>query len=217
MHNFNLDYSHIGFIGNILNFLKAFLGRLRASWDQSVDAETEKSKIHGVSSSRFHRVYGPILQLVERTLKAQLSWMRNCRKMHAPCRTAPGIPEPQPHDRASPWAGWKLMCDSSDSSCKIQGLGLMSLFGDGFHITETNICWNYIPTSWVMWNIGTFTPEIASEILVHKSRAISSSWSCFFHSGSIVWGPLRRICALILPGRMIGRRFSSSLTINAST
>ena len=37
-----------------------------------------------------------------------------------------------------------------------QGLGLMSLFGDLFHITKPNICWR-LHNSWVMWNIETFT------------------------------------------------------------
>ena len=43
----------------------------------------------------------------------------------------------------------------------LQGLGLMSLLGDLFHITETNICWRWsIPNNWVMFNWDIYQPLI---------------------------------------------------------
>ena len=49
----------------------------------------------------------------------------------------------------------------------IQGLGLMSLFGDWFHITKTNICWRcYIPNSWVMFNWDIYQPLLFTIVVV---------------------------------------------------
>ena len=54
---------------------------------------------------------------------------------------------------------------------------LMSLFGDSFHITKTNICWRVLPNSWVMFNRDIYQPLFRGEAAgVNPGLDKTSSW-----------------------------------------
>ena len=69
-------------------------------------------------------------------------------------------------------------CLSYWKSAWKRGLGLvMSLFGDLFHITETNICWIWYPlSSRVMWNITGHLPTPGKGQTIWEKNAREVWW-----------------------------------------